>query len=116
MHVKNKYYDSLSHMWLRVCPVCGDILASACELDLMPEFSICRCDCNGNKRPPFELFDRDGKTMIRRNKIPRFIGEVTLGQSSDIENIELIDECSDPMEMARVLRKAGEFLARQGRI
>lgn len=116
MHVRSMIYDPLNRLWLRVCPACGDILASSFEKDLMPEFSICHCDCNGNKRPTFELFELDGKTMIRRNKAPRFIGEVTFGQFSDIENIELIDECNDSMELARALRKAGEFLARQGRI
>lgn len=27
-----------------VCPVCGEILASASEPDFMPKFSTCDCD------------------------------------------------------------------------
>lgn len=82
---------------------------------MMPEFSICDCDRNGNKQPTFELFERDGKTMIRRNKPPRFVGEVTFGQLSDIENIEMVDECNDCLELARVIRKAGEFLLKSSK-
>lgn len=93
-----------------VCPLCGSVLASASEPDLMPEFSICNCDINGNEKQAFELFEVDGKTMIRRNKYPRFIAEVTFCQLSDLENIEMIDECLDVSKLAKVMRKAGEFL------
>lgn len=102
-------------VYAHICPLCGEIYASACEPGMMPKFSICTCDRNGNKQPTFELFESDGKTMIRRNKPPRFIGKVTFGQLSDIENIEMIDECNDHLEFARVMRKAGEFLLKSGK-
>lgn len=100
-------------MYALQCPLCGTILASASEIDWLPEFSTCNCDQNGNKQPVYELFIGDeGRQMIRRNKSPRFIAEVTFGQLSDIENIEWIDNCADPLELARAMRKAVEFLKR----
>lgn len=97
-----------------VCPACGEILASASDPDFMPDFSICNCDRNGNKASVYELFEADGKQMIRRNKPPRFVGEVTMGQLSDIENIEWLDEAS-VTKMAESLRKAGEYLLKSSK-
>lgn len=102
-------------IYAHVCPVCGKTHASACDPDLMPEFSICDCDRNENKQPAYELFEADGKQMIRRNKPPRFVGEVTMGQLSDIENIKLLDHCTDPAELASAMRKASEFLIKISR-
>lgn len=102
-------------IYAHVCPLCGSIYASASEPDYMPEFSICDCDCNGNKQPVHELFEQDGKQMIRRNKYPRFIGEITFGQLSDIENIRYIDNCTDPMELARAMQKAGEYIIKHSK-
>lgn len=97
-------------MWVIQCPLCARELASASEEMYLPDFMLCNCDKNGNKQPVYELFERDGKTMIRRNKAPRFIGEITFGPVSDIENIEMIDGPVDPIELTKALRKAGEFL------
>lgn len=108
MHV-TKVTKIQAGIYAHVCPVCGEILSSASEPGFLPDFSICDCDLNGNKQPAHEIFELNGKTMIRRNKPPRFVGEVTFGGLSDIENIEWIDECS-VSEMASVMRKAGEFL------
>lgn len=96
-------------LYEHICPKCGRILASASEIEIMPEFSICSCDRNINKIPAYELYTEDGYVMIRRNKFPRFTGVVTMGQTSDIERIQWIDECS-LMEAARAMRKAAEFL------
>lgn len=104
-----------SGVYAHVCPVCGKIHASVSEIDIMPEFSICDCDRNGNKQPVYELFERDGKQMIRRNKPPRFVGEVTFGEFSDIENIEYLDSPANPVELARAMRKASEFLIKSSR-
>ena len=98
-----------SGLYAHVCPLCGTIHASAPEPDLMPEFSICDCDRAVDKAPAYELFTEDGYTMIRRNKPPRFTGRVTFGIDSDIENIRWADPAS-ALEMAKALRKAGEFL------
>ena len=81
-------------LYAHVCPLCCNILASSSEPDMMPEFSICDCDKNDAKEPAYELFDKDGHVMIRRNKPPRFVGKVTMGERSDIEEIVWIDECT----------------------
>ena len=101
-------------LYAHVCPLCGDILASSSEPDTMPEFSICGCDKNQDKNPAYELFDKDGYVMIRRNKPPKFVGKVTFGKDSDIEDVEFIDPAS-ATEMAKALRKAGEFLIKSSR-
>lgn len=115
MKVRKKEYDDRLRMWVIVCPSCEKILASNSEKDMLPEFMICACDRNGNKVPAFELFDRDGNTWIRRNKYPRFIGRVTMGALSDIEDIEILDNCTDVMKLASSMRKAGEFLRKRKR-
>lgn len=63
----------------------------------------------------FEVFESNGKTMIRRNKFPRFIGEITMGQLSDIENVEWIDECPDFMQVAKIMRLCSEFLRKSNK-
>ena len=111
MKVNKKEYSDHLHMWVIACPLCKEILASAVNEDMLPESMICSCDANGNKMPAFELFDRDGNTWIRRNKYPRFIGQVTMDTLS-IENIELLDDCTDATRLASLLRKARVFLLR----
>lgn len=101
-------------LYAHVCPLCGDILASASDPDMMPEFSICGCDRKDGKDPVYELYTENGYTMIRRNKPPRFTGKVTFGKDSDIEDVEFIDPAS-VTEMAKALRKAGEFLIKSSR-
>lgn len=101
-------------LYAHVCPLCGYILASASDPDMMPEFSICGCDRKDEKDPVYELYTENGYTMIRRNKPPRFTGKVTMGKLSDIEEIEWKDNCT-AIEAARALRKAGEFLIKSSR-
>lgn len=101
-------------LYAHVCPLCGYILASASDPDMMPEFSICGCDRKDEKDPAYELYTENGYTMIRRNKPPRFTGKVTFGKDSDIEDVEFIDPAS-VTEMAKALRKAGEFLIKSSR-
>lgn len=101
-------------LYAHVCPLCGNILASSSEYNMMPEFSICNCDKNEDKKTAYELFDKDGYVMIRRNKRPRFVGKVTFVKLSDIEEIEWLDDCT-AVEAARALRKAGEFLIKNSK-
>lgn len=110
MKVTNIEYDDHSGCWMIVCPLCEEILASNTEKDMLPEFGICSCDINKNKIPAFELFKRNDIIWIRRNKYPRFIGRVLMGAKSDIEDVEILDNCTDAKELASAMRKAGEFL------
>lgn len=96
-------------LYAHICPLCGAIHASASDPGLMPEFSICNCDRRNSKEPAYELYTDNGYTMIRRNKPPRFTGKVTFGKLSDIEDIHWMDT-SSALDMAKALRKAGEFL------
>lgn len=101
-------------MYAHVCPLCGRILASASEPDLMPEFSICDCDRAVEKQPAYQLYGQEGYVMIRRTKPPRFTGRVTFGLDSDIEDIRWQDSAT-ATDMAKALRKAGEFLLKHSR-
>ena len=101
-------------LYAHVCPLCGAIHASSFDPDMMPEFSICDCDRATEKEPVYELYTEDGYTMIRRNKPPRFTGRVTFGLKSDIEEIQWMD-AAYALDMAKALRKAGEFLIKSSR-
>lgn len=110
-----KITEIMPRVYAHVCPLCGGVYASSSEIDMMPEFSICGCDKNGNKEDVYSLYTVDGKTMIRRNKYPRFIGEVTMGVSSDlIKNAVFFDE-TDALTIAKAMRKAGEFLIKNSK-
>ena len=58
----------------------------------------------------FKTYEANGQTIIERLVYPRFRGEITMGLHSDIENIEMLDQCLDPMELARAMRSASEYL------
>ena len=111
-----------------VCPLCGSILASSsdpdfmpeysicpCDPDFMPEYSICPCDRKTGAPPAFELFEDQGYVMISRNKFPRFVGRVVMGAYSDIQVIQWLDSCTDPLVIASTMRKAGEFLKKSSK-
>lgn len=101
-------------MWVLQCHLCGEQRHAASNPEFLPDYFICECDRNGDKQPAYELFEIGDKQMIRRNKSPRFVGEVTFGQLSDIENIKWLDECTID-KMTSALRKAGEFLLKSSK-
>lgn len=113
MKATKRQYDDHLHVWVIVCPLCGVVLASNSEKGDLPEYMICTCDANGNKIPAYELFPRNGECWIRRNKFPRFIGRVTMGVISDIEDVEVLDEDVTDAKLAAAMRKAGEFLRKR---
>lgn len=59
----------------------------------------------------FEIYPESDRIMIRHNEFPRFVGEITFGELSDIENITDIDKCTDAQIWAKTMREAGEFIA-----
>lgn len=59
----------------------------------------------------FKINKEGDSTYIESLSFPRFKGKITFGQLSDIEDIELIDKDADVMEMARVLREAGDYIS-----
>jgi hypothetical protein len=64
----------------------------------------------------FRLYEEKGKQIIERIVYPRFKAVVTMGILSDIEDIELLDDCTDYTVLARAMRAAGEFLIKGSRI
>ena len=98
-------------LYEHICPRCGSILASASDIDLMPEFSICQCNKNINKIPAYELYPENGYVMIRRNKFPHFTATLTMGEYPSIENIQWLDECTEK-DAEKALKKAEIFLKR----
>lgn len=61
-------------------------------------------------KPEFKIYQSGETQIIERLCYPRFKGVVTFGALSDIENIELIDQTTNPLEIAKALREAGDFL------
>ena len=60
----------------------------------------------------FKIYEKDNKMFIERLSAPRFIGEITFKQGSNIENIEWIDSCLDVSGIAKAIREAREFIAK----
>lgn len=58
----------------------------------------------------FEIYKDSDKTMLRHNEFPKFVGQITFGELSDIENIECVDECTDAAVWAKTMREAGDFI------
>jgi hypothetical protein len=59
----------------------------------------------------FKIYWEGDRQIIERLSYPRFKGVITFNSPpSDIEEIELLDTCSDPMIIARAMREAGDFI------
>lgn len=59
----------------------------------------------------FKIHKEGDKQIIERLSYPRFKGVITFNSSlSDIEDIKLLDETTDPTEIAKAMREAGDFL------
>lgn len=68
-----------NHIYAHVCPICGEILASTTEKDMMPEFSFCQCEQKEDewKYVTFKTFGTNKAiTMILHNPAPSFGYEV----------------------------------------
>jgi len=59
----------------------------------------------------FKIYPLQGRQVIERLTYPRFKGVIAFNSPlSDIENIELLDNCKDPIIIARAMREAGDYL------
>jgi len=58
----------------------------------------------------FNISQEGDKQIIERLIYPRFRGVITFSTLSDIEEIELLDTCSNPSEIARAMREAGDYI------
>lgn len=62
----------------------------------------------------FRIYDDAGYKMIEHLHYPRFKAKIKFRSSlSDLEDIEMIDDCKDPSTLARVMREAADFLLSQ---
>ena len=69
-------------LYAHVCPLCGNILASCSEPDMMPEFSICDCDKNDAKLSDIEEIEwLDDCTAIEAARALRKAGEFLIKSS-----------------------------------
>jgi len=59
----------------------------------------------------FKIYQDGDKQIIERLSYPRFKGVITFNSPlSDIEEIELLDKTNNPIEIARAMREAGDYL------
>jgi len=59
----------------------------------------------------FKIHKDGDRQIIERLSYPRFKGVITFNSPlSDIEEIELLDETVNPLEIAKAMREAGEYL------
>ena len=59
----------------------------------------------------FKITEQNRKQIIEHIAYPRFTAEITFNSPlSDIENIQMLDQCDDAMLIARTMREAGEYI------
>ena len=93
-------------LFVMECPKCGSICASASEWELLPEWTVC-----DNCKEDFKLYSEGDKQIIERLSYPRFKAEITFNSpTSDLENIQVLEDCKDPLIMAKAMREAGDYL------
>lgn len=68
--------------------------------------------------PVYEIYEKNGTQMIRRNKFPRFTAKITFNsQIGDFEDV-IFEDSTTPLDAAKAMNKASEFMikiARYGR-
>ena len=62
----------------------------------------------------FRIFEEDGNKIIEHLHYPAFRAKITFnGTLSDLDDIELLDQCTDPSILARVMREAADYLLKK---
>jgi len=58
----------------------------------------------------FKIYLKGNDHIIERLVFPRFKAKITFDTLSDLSDIEMIDNCTDVMILARAMREAGYYL------
>jgi len=59
----------------------------------------------------FKIYQEGEKQIIERLIFPRFKGTITFDNDlSNIEEIDVIDDCINVIELSKALREAGEYI------
>lgn len=62
----------------------------------------------------FKIYDISGDKFIEHLQYPAFKAKITFNSKlSDLEDIELLDDCIDPLALARVMREAADYLLKK---
>ena len=84
--------------------------------DIFENEKIKRIDINIDYTQPakddFSIYKKNGKTYIEHLSYPKFVGEITFGKESDIENVEVYEDVDDisAMDMATAMRMAEDYM------
>lgn len=61
----------------------------------------------------YKIYDAGGKKMIARLNYPRFVGQIVRkGKYIDLEGVRMIDDENDVRTLSRIMREAGDYLAK----
>lgn len=62
----------------------------------------------------FKIYDEAGEKIIEHLQYPAFRAKIKFDSPlSDLADIEFLDDCKDPLTLARVMREAADFLLSQ---
>jgi hypothetical protein len=82
--------------------------------DFIKDGAIKYIDIEIDKSPriknDFRIYNDEGVTLIEHLSYPRFIGEITFGEKSDIENVDMIDDDASAVDMATAMRMAEDYM------
>ena len=59
----------------------------------------------------FKIYEIEGVQFIEHLQFPRFKAHITFSdKTSDLQNINLIDDCLDVKLLSKTMREAGEYI------
>ena len=59
----------------------------------------------------FKVYEDAGNKIIEHLHYPAFKAKIKFDYGiSDLDDIEMIDQCTDPLTLAKVMREAADFL------
>lgn len=61
----------------------------------------------------YSIYENGGKKMIARLNYPRFVGQIVRkGKYIELEGVRMIDDETDVRALSRIMREAGDYLAK----